>query len=248
MNRHTRVLALAVWALIAAPSPLRAAEQSAPPRVSITAEKADVRAVLSKLFQKVGANYVLDTAVKGEVDVRVDQKPFDEALAAVLDAVKDGPALTYTQESGVYRVAPAKTASEKKEAAEVRVETSQQDSAASQSTERPVIPPSEFYVVPAPPVAVQAATGSRLIVQQDRPLYVRVDYVLADPVWIPTGAGLPVAPVWTGAVRPVVQTELGAPAWDNPYGEYATLARTGIGHINTSRARGAGARRFGSWR
>lgn len=203
---------LALFALGLLPAPPARADAPVPAvRVSISTEKADIRTVLSELFRKAGASFVLDSAVKGEVSVRVDGKPFNEALRAILDAVRGGPALDYEMAGGVYRVMPSRTSTEKKkEMPDAHVESESQGGPALEASGPPLEAPSpEWYVIPASPVAVGGGIRPRMYWQDDTALYVRVDWAPANPVWLPVGVSLPAAPVWTGAWTPIVQTQIG---------------------------------------
>ena len=99
--------ALAVVTLVGAPSSVRAQDSAGDVRdkkVTLNLENADIRFALKLLFQSVGVNYTLDSAVQGTVTASLADVRFEVALENILKSVQSQLPLTYDKENGIYRV------------------------------------------------------------------------------------------------------------------------------------------------
>ena len=74
--------------------------------VSLTADRADIRATLKQLFTANGLNYTLDEAVSGTVTTTLKDVPFSTALHTVLRTAKTETPLTYYVENNIYSIRP----------------------------------------------------------------------------------------------------------------------------------------------
>lgn len=75
----------------------------APPRVTINARDADVRATLQDLFKQAKiANFALANDVRGTVTISLREKPFEEALTIVARIAS--PPLAWSKNDGFYQV------------------------------------------------------------------------------------------------------------------------------------------------
>jgi hypothetical protein len=73
-------------------------------KVTLNLENADIRFALKLLFQSVGVNYTLDSAVQGTVTASLADVRFEVALENILKSVQSQLPLTYDKENGIYRV------------------------------------------------------------------------------------------------------------------------------------------------
>jgi len=69
---------------------------------SLELQDADVREAIRVLFRMVGADYSIDPAVQGLIQLSVKDRPFETVLRAILDQVN----ATWRREGGIYYITP----------------------------------------------------------------------------------------------------------------------------------------------
>jgi len=75
---------------------------------SLELQDADVREAIRVLFRMVGADYSIDPAVQGLIQLSVKDRPFETVLRAILDQVNvlDQVNATWRREGGIYYITP----------------------------------------------------------------------------------------------------------------------------------------------
>lgn len=117
-------------------------DMDAPPEISVDLQGADIHTVLRSISESSGRNIVANAQVKGDVSLKLDDVPWRRALEIILKT----QGLSYIEEMGIIRVAPAEV---------LRSEDIERETAARKREE---LIPLETRVV-----GVQFATASELL-------------------------------------------------------------------------------------